>query len=519
MPSLQQFKRLTGSSGEYKQAKHWKPPVTLREKLIIGTLVSQFFWLAFAMGGANWWAERIGFALAVFAFILLVIPLPGQHNDSESKQPRAIIIRLLCFPPFWLGWALITYIWIQSWNIEWVYTHRIGGGRQMIWQQPIDWLPSGIVSPLEQSNPFRGMIYLMAPWLSFCVLWAGVHSRRGLQLFLHALGVIFFAWGIAALYQHFNNIEQILGIWDTHPKKQGSDIPFWGTLVNENHGAFFLLLGAGFSLGLFMTGCVRAARSFRFGGWHLLYFVLALFLSFAAAQAESRGAAAMTIVLWIGFLFICSTFIIRFFGWKGAILPIAVLAIFLTFVLISISNPDRFERLKSDYEKTIGLSENPEIEGRYFMYRVTSDMIASKPWFGYGAGSFRFIYLRYASDHGELAPTYRVRVVDAETGRARWETRNLWFTQAHLDLSEFIIEWGIVGCSFVWLSWMWGIGYLVRYRKIVDHGQVTIIWTGIVLLIGAAWEFHFRIPLLPLAWCLIMTTALKTVHLRRKSLL
>jgi O-antigen ligase len=243
---------------------------------------------------------------------------------------------------------------------------------------------------------------------------------------------------------------------------------------------------------------------------------VALFLSFAAAQAESRGATTMTIVLWIGFLFICSVFMIRFFGWKGAILPSTILALFLTFVLISISNPDRFERLKNDYEKTIVLAENPELEGRYYMFKVTNDMIAERPWLGHGAGSFRYIHLRYASSYRDLAPTYRVRVVDEETGRGRWESRNLWFRQAHLDLSEFVIEWGIIGCSFIWLSWLWAIGFLFRNRRIVDYGQVTMIWTGIVLIIGAAWEFHFRVPLLPLAWCLIMTAALKVVHLRRK---
>lgn len=519
MPSLQQFKRLTGNPNAHKKKKSWKPPVTLREKLIIATLLSQFFWMTIALGGANWWAQRIGLALAVVSFILLVLPLPGQENDPQSKQPRAIIRRLLCFPPFWLGWALITYVWIQSWNIEWVYTYSIGGGRRMLWQQPIEWLPSGIIAPLEQANPFRGMVYLMAPWLSLCVLWSGLHSRRGMQFFLHAVAAFFFVWGVAALYQHINGIEKILGIWETHPRKQGSDIPFWGTFINENHGAFFLVLGAGFSLGLFLSGVVRAARSFRFGGWHLLYFVVALFLSFVAAQAESRGATSMTVVLWVGFLFICSVFITRFYGWKGAMFPIAVFSLFLTFVLIFISNPDRFERLKSDYEKTIGLSENPDIEGRYYMLKVTNDMIAERPWFGYGAGSFRFIYLRYASDYLDLAPTYRVRVVDEETGRRRWESRRLWFNQAHLDLNEFIIEWGIVGCSFIWLSWIWAFGFLIYNRRFVDYGYVTIIWTGAVLIIGAAWEFHFRMPVLPLIWCLLMTAVLKSVQLRRKAML
>lgn len=519
MPSLQRFKRMTGNPGVRPRRRRLQPAMSGREKLLVLLLWGQFTFLAVAMGGVDLWAEYISLAIAAVSFLMLAMPLPGQSYEPEIRQPAAIVRSLLCFPPFWLGFALVVWIWISSWNVEWVYTWRPGEARpRMVRQEAIPWLPSGIIAPLEQSNPYRGMISVIIPWLSLCVLWAGIQSRRALHLLANLIGVTLLAWGIAALYQHYHEFEKILGIWETHPRKQGTPIPFWGTLVNENHGAFFLVMGAGFCLAQFLGGFVRAARELRFGGWHLLYLGFAIILSFAAAQAESRGATSMTIVLWIGFIVVCSMFFIRFYGWKGVFLPAAVGTLFLIFVVISVSNPDRWERLKFDYEKTVSLSDNPELEGRYFMLMVCQDMIADRPWLGFGAGSFRYSHLRYIEPHRDLAPTYRVRVVDPDTGRRSWESRPFWFRQAHLDWLEFIIEWGFIGTIMVWLAWLWALGYLLVFRRFLDYGQVVMLWTGAVMIISAAWEFHFRVLLVPLAWCLMMGMVIKSVSLRRRSM-
>lgn len=516
MSSLEQFRQLTGGQ-RAESGKVWKPPVTLRERLIVGALLLQFLWLAICMGGVNLWAQHSSVAIAVVTFLLLALPLPGESANPLSRQPRAVILRLLKFPPFWLGFGLMVYVWIQSWNTEWIHTFVPPGTGRMIRQDYIEWLPSGIIAPLEQSNPYRGMLYILVPWLSICTLWAGVQSRRALSFLLQAIAVVFLAWGLAALYQHYTGMNQILGIWETHPRKASSSVPFWGTLVNENHGAFFLVLGTGLCQALFLGGLAKAAREFRFGGLYLLHFGFALLLSFAAAQAESRGATGMIIVLWMGFLLICSYFFVRFYALKGALFPIGIFAVFLVFVFISIANPDRYERLKRSYERTVSLSDNPELEGRYYMLKVTNAMIADRPWLGYGAGSFRYIHLRYASPYAELAPNYRVRVVDSETGRRVWRSQPYWFRQAHLDLSEFVIEWGIIGSSFVFLAWLWGLGVFVRYWRYVDYGQIALVWGGFVLILGAAWEFHFRAPLLPFTWTLLMIIAVKTVWLRAPS--
>jgi hypothetical protein len=491
------------------------PAIPLRDKLIVFALLAQVLYLAIVMGGVNWWAQPYSLAMAVLTFLLLAVPLPGDSTLPPEQRPRAIVIRLLCFPPFWLGFALITYVWIQSWNTQWVMTFFPGGGRRMVWQETIEWLPTGIIAPLEQSNPFRGMLFIIIPWLSLCTLWSGIHSRRAFNFFLHSVAVIFIAWGSAALYQHYNEFEKILGIWDTHPRKLGRDRPFWGTLINENHGAFFLILGTGYCLGLCLRGFVSSAKRFQSGGWYLLYIPSALWLSYATVLAESRGAIGMLLLLWAGFIFISCIFFVHYYGLKGTIFPVAVVTLVLVFGWITLSDPDRFERLKDEYHRTLSLEENPEAEGRYFMWKVTNDMIADSPWFGHGAGSFRYIYLRYVPPHQDIALTYSVRELNPETGRYHWVRKNSWFRQAHLDLSEFLIEWGIIGCSFVVLAWLWGLAYLLFNIRTVDYGQVTILWAGLVLIIGASWEFHFRVPLVALTWCLLMTAVVKSTSLRK----
>jgi O-antigen ligase len=93
----------------------------------------------------------------------------------------------------------------------------------------------------------------------------------------------------------------------------------------------------------------------------------------------------------------------------------------------------------------------------------------------------------------------------------------LWFQNAHVDLLEYVIEWGIVGCLFPVLAFLWLVYRSLRSLRGLDAGGATILMTAFVVWLGAAVEFHFRIPLVLLAWCLAITVTVKLADLHARN--
>ena len=508
-----QSTRRSNRRNKHKKKREGRPPVPTRERVLVGVQLLNVLWLAFALGGVRLWGELPAVGMALLSLMLLPKWKTGELPGSPTPA-----FQLLKLPLFWLGLALYSYFFIQTWNLAWTWTVHNGRPAIISLQPRFDWLPAGLQSPLEQSNPFRSMLYYGMPWLACCTAWAGLNTRRAVTWLLQGLTLIGIAFAGLALYQHFSGAERILGLFETVPSRVGKDFPFWGTLINCNHGAFFLILANGLCLGLFLSGWHRDLRMLRHGGgaW-LLYLGLALLTSFAVLMAQARGAIIFLAVQWLLFLIICSLFFVWRFGWKGLLLPAAFLLIALAAAVSFIINPDIFENQKKEWALTASLTENPDVEARFTMMKIAAEMIEEKPWLGHGAGSWRYLHLPYLKEYPNFRPTRGEWVIDPVTGKREYRTITIWFQNAHVDLMEYVVEWGIIGCAIPTLMLLAFIVSGIRNHRGWDIGGIVFLATALVVFAGASIEFHFRIPLVILVWCLLLTLTFKSAQLNART--
>lgn len=489
--------------------KRTRPKVPPRESALVLAILLNVLWLAFALGGVRLWGEMT--ALLISLATLFLLPEWERGEIQGAKKP---VMRLLKLPLFWCGFGLIVYFHIQSWNIGWEWQIRDGRPGMAAVEQAVGWLPAGIVAPLEENNPFRMMIFYIPPWLACCCAWVGISSRRSASRLLNGLAAIGVMFGGLALYQYFKREDLILGIFQTVPNKVGAEIPFWGTLINENHAAFFLVMTTGLCLGLFLSGWHRDLRLFKHrGGYWLLYLGMALMTTFSVLMAQARGAMGFLVMLWAIFIVILSIYFIWRFGLKGIAFPGVFVAIAIAIGIAFIVNPDVYERQKQEWIRTFDTVENPQLEARFYMMKIAADMIADKPWYGHGTGSWRYTHLPYLKNYPEFKTEHVRWLPNPQTGKMERRKVTLWFENAHVDLMEYVVEWGIIGCLFPLLAGLWLIYRGIRSLSGWDMGTLTMLMTVIVVLLGALVEFHFRIPLVLLVWCLLFTLVIKTVEL------
>jgi hypothetical protein len=508
--SLKKFRRMTGTAGPPKRTPSRRPSLPPRECLLLFVLVANVLWLVFALGGVRPWGE-IPALLAALATFALIIRWPiGEVATGAS--PASALIRS---PLFWLGLGLWTYLSIQGANLGWNWEYGAGGKPRLISQTPpISWLPAGLESPFDGGNPLRSLMFIALPWFSCLALWFGLSTRRSVTWLLHLLAWIGIAYAALALHQHFTDAEKIFGIFETVPSRKGSDFPFWGSLINGNHAAFLLILVNGLCLGLFISQWHRSLLHYSRGGAWLLYLACALPVTFSILLAQARGALLFLALQWLIFLIICSLFFVRRFGWKGWFFPAGAFGIIAVLVFSFITNPLIFERQKKEWTQTFSLVENPELEARTIMARIASDMFNEKPWYGHGAGGWRYLHLPYLANYPELKSTRTKWVLNETTGKREKREIFTWFENAHVDLMEYLVEWGLVGCAFplmilLWLLWK---GFLAR--RSLDLGLSMIVISAGIVFLGAAVEFHFRIPLVLLFWSLCLVAPIRLATLR-----
>jgi O-antigen ligase len=190
---------------------------------------------------------------------------------------------------------------------------------------------------------------------------------------------------------------------------------------------------------------------------------------------------------------------------------------FLSAASFSSAGSARGER-SSRWPKTFSLIENPELEARTYMYKVTRDMVADQPWYGHGAGSFRYLHFPYLAEYPEFSIKKYRWERNPETGKRERREITLWFQNAHVDLMEYLVEWGIVGCAFPVVLMLYLLGRAVWSHRGWDLGMFMILLSFFLVFGGAAVEFHLRIPLVLLVWWLTFLCLVRLGDLRARAL-
>jgi O-antigen ligase len=455
-------------------------PVARREWAVVyaGGLTLAF--TAWGLSGVRLWSLHVLLAGALITFLLAILPLPQSWNGTDRQHGNLQNCkRLLQFPVFWLGLAFLAYLLIQGLNPAWIQVKGPDGW----WLEaldPVDWLPGSVSASYRTTNAFRVLTSFGATFLLVCGLWVGLQRRACVMTVLWIFLVSSVGMAIVAILQKFTGANAIL--W-TVPSPNGN---FWGTFFYRNEAVAYLTWTITISGVLYFHHLQRSEQRAVSGGPHLLIFVFVVILYTSIALALSRGG-----IIFGGLMagcFFCAV-IVRWMQTSTMHKPLALIvltALLLgggSYTVFRYIDTEAIKKRFGDIEKTIEMMDR---DSRMITTKVTWEMFQEKPWFGWGAGSWRYVFPSYQKNYPEI---YYLRY-DEERG---WIGRKIYY-YAHNDIVQFLCEYGIAGCSFLLLIFAYWIGF--QWFRI--SGNTLSVWMlqiGIaVALSHAAVDFILQSP-------------------------
>lgn len=402
--------------------------------------------------------------------------------------------RLIRFPIFWIGLALLVYIAVQGFNPFWVWERN-----ETHWWlrrvNEIEWLPTSIDTPFGRFNLWRQFIIYASAWLVMCTVWVGFTRRRSLQLLLTILGlnvVILTLVGFIAR-AYFPQWEWVL--WLNIQLKGATS---FASFIYKNHAAAYLALLLGGTLALASWHHEQGVRNMSRSTPGMLWFLATVGLTFGVVFTYSRGA---TLIL--GGYYIAAAILYTlsrlFSATRSTTSPLVsvMLAAMLVGVVgfaagrLSYTKAERtFTSLFVKQEKDVSVAHRLEA------YAAARSLLADHWQRGIGAGGFRFLFPEYIKHYPN---SYK-------NGQYLWE-------HAHCDWLQLPIELGVAGSALILLAAFWTIGALLR-RKLWRHpSMLLLVIACLQTLIQAGFDFPFQNPAVLVTWLALMMLSVRWTEL------
>ncbi len=459
-------------------------PLELATLWVVG---AHLVFLPWALGGMRIWAQVISLALSAIGFALAL--LPRNYTEEHTRSDRFRILtrpKLLKFPIFWLGLALLGYLTVGALNPAWVY-RTDGKGWWMDVIAHKTWLPVSVDVPFERWGPWRMLTIYISAWLTVCSVWVGFTRRRSVQLLIVTLafnGLLLAGLGIA---------QRLLGngkmFWFLEVSSGAS---FFSTFVYKNHAGEYLLLGLANTCGLagwhYLRGLRRLEKSNPSG-------VLAFFSTCIAVAIVTSYARGATLVM-LAFLLVCViAFVVHQLTISNenrkpivAIVLILIFGYFLKTGLDAIRVGRAWDRMEQGLTR-----KDDSLESRELATKASMEMLGDHWLAGVGAGGFRFTFTTYQHCYPSLTKT--------PSGRA------MFWEHAHNDLVQFPIELGAIGVGFVVIGFGYWFMALVRSYFWENPLSSCIVFGALLLLLYSRWDFPFQCPAILITWCALWPIA------------
>lgn len=442
--------------------------------------------LPWALGTMRPWAQWISLAFGLVGFALALLPRNYTEEHTGSNRFRLLMWpKLIRFPIFWLGLALLGLIVVQGLNPAWEY--KTDG--KVFWMQSMPhkaWLPQGVRAPFEKWNQWRMLVIYASALLTVCSIWVAFTRRRTLQAFILALafnGLLLAMFGIA---QRILGADKIFWFVDS-PNRS-----FFSSFIYKNHGGAYLDLALTVTCALsgwyYLRGMRRMEKSNPSGV--LGFFATCIGVSVLTSYA--RGATVMMMV----FLVACVVAVIvhQFLVPKENRKPIIAFALLVVFAVFlktgygAVRGGKALERLKEGV-----MRKDASLEFRATATGAAIEMLGENKKTGVGAGSFRYVFPIYQHRHPELAK--------------HPDGHPMFWEHAHNDLVQFPIELGIVGSGLLVLGFgYWSFALLKAYFW--ENPLSVCVVFGLLLLLGYAWwDFPFQCPAILTTWCALWAVA------------
>ncbi|MGB0412823.1 MAG: O-antigen ligase family protein [Coraliomargarita sp.] len=476
------------------------PSIAPREWAVVVAGGATLGWTAWAFAGVQQWTLHSMLVGAALTFLLSIVPLPKRFNGSDGEHGNAKNIkRLLTFPFFWFSSMLLLYIVIQGLNPSWRALEM-----NPLWiaeevQPPVAWLPTGVQSDYEPMNAFRVLSSFSAAFMLCWGLWVGIRRRQSAVAVLWILAVSGTLMGMVAILQKLSDANGLL--WMVKSSNQS----FWGSFFYRNQAAAYLVQVMVASAVLFFYHYNQSERRAQAGGPYLL---LGIFIALTAASlglALSRGGIlfgslflGVFVVAAIG-RFLLSVSLQRSLIISGLVVMILAGGGYAASRMINVED---IQRRFGDIGETIATADQ---DSRAICTKITWRMAQEELLFGWGAGSWRYIFPMYQKSYPEIYYTRYHR-------KKGWIGRRA-YRYAHNDIVQFLFEFGIVGCSLLLLSWGYWL-FSLCFRASGNALAAFMLLCGMGLACGHAFvDFIFNSPAYWIAFNGLLCIAVKLLAL------
>jgi len=448
-----------------RQRKRSRYPYTRKEKTIVALVCVQLTFSIWALALTQLWSQWV-FTLLSFAGLTFAL-LPQFYTNPSLRDPRLesnpSCQRLLRYPVFWSGLLLIIYMLVQSCNPAFGYEETTGYWRSFPITH-IEWLPSGISSPFSKMNAQRLTLMIGGAWMMQCYLKVGIVRRNSFITILWVVVANFILLGILTIAQKQTHAPGIFWTLEVMPN-------FIGSIPYNNRAAAILMMGMVLAMALYFLHLKAMRMELRHSGPHLVVLLVIVFIFGLLWSTQSQGGVILSSLLLGIFLLLTLIPSLR----DGSTLVHKTI-LFFSMVLLGVSAvfytlriPDRdltIEQLGNLREDI----QNIDSSARTLSTRITMQMVEERPLFGWGAGSWRYVFAYFQLHHPEIQYLDASRTVPAV-----WE-------DAHNDWAQYLSELGIIGSLLLGFMLLWPLMESLTFIRSIHLTQV-ILCLGVIALL------------------------------------
>jgi hypothetical protein len=484
---------------------------------VLAAVAIHLCFLPWALGTMHVWSQVTSLVLAAIGLLLALIPrtysgdlappvsgiqfpVVGPASTGHRPPPTAFRLnplpRLVRFPLFWIGLALLAYIAVQGFNPSWVW-ERNATTWWLRRVNDIPWLPTSIDTPFERFNLWRQFIIYASAWLTVCTVWIGFTRRHALELLLTLLSLNGIALAVTGFIRVFVTPDWAWVLWLDQPLNGATA---FSSFIYKNHAGAYLALLASVAATLAAVNYHRGLRHLARSTPDILWLVAVVCIGFGVSFTYSRGAMLILLGFLVGALMVhtVARFIARTSSTTHPMVWLIATILVLVTISFSASQLD-YRRAMRAYSSLIDRKESDEsVALRLEAYSAGGEMLGDYWPRGVGAGGFRYMFPEYAKHHPLI---YR-------EGRLFWD--NL-----HRDWYQIPIELGTGGCALIILAASWWGSMFFRRRSWADP-VILILTLGCIQTPIQAWfDFPFANPAVLLTWCTLGLVVLRWSELDR----
>ena len=485
-----------------------KVPISIREWLVCAFSALTLVFTAWSLGGYENWALHLLFLGGLTTFLLSVVPMPRSWNGFDQQHGNLKNFkRLLAQPFFWVSLCFLGYILIQYFNpsIVQVFSEKSWWVEPMI--PPLgSRLPTSVKADYHTMNALRTFVIHASAITLACGILVGIQRRKTALIILWSFVTSAVAMSFVAILQKLSGTEKLIWLVDV------ANANPWGTFAYRNQATAFLILVLLISGLLYLFYERQSLRKLKTSGPHLLIFLFILILSGSIWLSLSRSGIILGVFLFGLFLILALLNAlsagINFKIWT----TVGTFFILLCFGIIFISELSDWQEFNDRSAKLEIIIKDIESYDRYLTSKATWEMFQDRSMYGWGAGSFRYIFPIYQKEYEELWYFHDHR--KQPYGRKI-------YNYAHNDWMQFLAEYGIVGGILLACVFLGSFAYLWSVFKVSLISACLLLFGIMIIYINNFVDFIFSSPSYWVAFfgALALTGKLHHFELKSKELI